>query len=160
MKTILACIIAIVVALGLGYWKGSYDAGVETALQVSAANDVAREKEKQMGEVAATYATVLRKKEKDAEKKITNLRIAVANGERKLFIPVTTKAPDCSVSTTSDASTSNRSNPGETRAELNGQVAEALISITAEGDSAIRKLNICISQYNEIKDKLNDPVKH
>jgi len=160
MKTILACIIAILVALGAGYWKGSYDAGVKTALQVSAANDVAREKEKQMGEVAATYATVLRKKEKDAEKKITNLRIAVANGERKLFIPVTTKAPDCSVSTTSDASTSSGSNSGETRAELNGQVAQDLISIVAEGDSAIRKLNVCISQYNEIKDKLNDPVKH
>jgi len=160
MKTILACIIAILVALGLGYWKGSYDAGVETALQVSAANDVAREKEKQISEVATTYSTILRKKEKDAEKKITNLRIAVANGERKLFIPVTTKAPDCSVSTTSDASTSNRSNSGETRAELDGQVAQDLISITAEGDSAIRKLNICISQYNEIKDKLNDPVKH
>jgi hypothetical protein len=160
MKTILACIIAILVALGLGYWKGSYDAGVETALQVSAANNVAREKEKQIGEVAATYATVLRKKEKDAEKKITNLRIAVANGERKLFIPVTTKASDCSVSTTSDASTSSGSNSGETRAELNGQVAQDLISIVAEGDSVIRKLNVCISQYNEIKDKLNDPVKH
>jgi len=157
MKTILACIIAILVALGVGYWKGSYDAGVKTALQVSAANDAAREKEKQIGEVAATYATVLRKKEKDAEKKITNLRIAVANGERKLFIPA--KASDCSVSTTSDASTSSGSNSGETRAELDGQVAQDLISIVAEGDNAIRKLNVCISQYNEIKDKLNDPIK-
>jgi len=157
MKTILACIIAILIALGLGYWKGSYDAGVKTALQVSAANDVAREKEKQMGEVATTYATVLRKKEKDAEKKIANLRVAVANGERKLFLP--TKAPDCSVSTTPDASTSSGSNSGETRTELDRQVAQDLISIVAEGDTAIRKLNVCIDQYNEIKDKLNDPVK-
>jgi len=157
MRTILVCVIAILIAFGLGYWKGSYDAGVETALQVSAANDVARETEKQMGEVATTYATVLRKKEKDAQKKITDLRIAVANGERKLFLP--TQAPNCSVSTPSDAPTPSGSNSRETRTELDRQVAESLIAITSEGDSAIRKLNVCISQYNEIKDKINDPIK-
>lgn len=153
MKVLLVCVTVFIVFVG-GYWKGSYDKGVATALEVAVANDDAREKEKQLTTVATTYASVLRKNESNAQKKINDLRVAVASGERKLFIP--TQAPNCSVQTSSDASTTSGSDTGETRAELDRKIADSLIAITAEGDTAIRKLNTCIEQYNSVKDKLND----
>lgn len=155
MRILIGCVVALLV-FGGGYWKGNYDKGVETALEVAAANDAARQTETQLTTVATTYATVLRKNETNAQKKITDLRTAVSSGERKLFIPVPTQAPNCSVQTTTDATPASGSNTGETRAELDRTVAETLITLTAEGDTAIRKLNVCISQYNEIKEKLND----
>lgn len=155
MKLLITCVVVLLV-FGGGYWKGSYDKGVETALQVIEANEKARATETQLATVATTYASTLRKNEQNAQKKITDLRTAVASGERKLFIPVPTQAPNCSVSTTTDANPTSRSDTGETRAELDRKVADALISIAAEGDTAIRKLNVCIEQYNAVKDKLND----
>jgi len=153
MKLLVTCVVVLLV-FGGGYWKGSYDKGVETALEVAAANDAARQTETQLTSVATTYATVLRKNETNAQKKITDLRTAVASGERKLFIP--TQAPNCGVQTATDASSASGSNTGEARAELDRKVADSLIAITAEGDTAIRKLNTCIEQYNTVKDKLND----
>jgi hypothetical protein len=155
MRILIGCVVALIV-FGGGYWKGSYDKGVETALEVVAANDKARNTETQLATVATTYASVLRKNEQNAQKKITDLRTAVSSGERKLFIPVTTQAPNCSVQTTTDATPASGSDTGEARAELDRKVADSLVALTAEGDTAIRKLNVCISQYNEIKEKLND----
>jgi len=155
MKILIGCVVALIV-FGGGYWKGSYDKGVEIALEVVAANDKARDTETQLTTVATTYASVLRKNEQNAQKKITDLRTAVSSGERKLFIPVPTQTPNCSVQTTTDAIPTSGSDTRETRAELDRKVAESLIALTAEGDTAIRKLNVCISQYNEIKEKLND----
>jgi len=149
----LACVV-VLLALAGAYWKGSYDKGVEVALQVEEANNTARETEKQMAVVATTYATTLRKKETNAQKEITSLRTAVASGERRLFIP--TQAPDCSVQPTTDTSPASGSDAGEARAELDRKVADSLIALTAEGDTAIRKLNACIDQYNTIKERLND----
>lgn len=154
MKALLVCVIAFIVFVG-GYWKGSYDKGVETALEVAAANNDARQKETQLATVATTYANVLRKNESNAQKKISDLRTAVVSGERKLFIPVTTETPNCSVQASTDASTTSGSDTGETRAELDRKVADSLIAITAEGDTAIRKLNTCISLYNELTQKEN-----
>ena len=155
MRILIGCVVALIV-FGGGYWKGSYDKGVETALEVVAANDKARNTETQLATVATTYASVLRKNEQNAQKKITDLRTAVSSGERKLFIPVTTQAPNCSVQTTTDATPASGSDTGEARAELDRKDADSLVALTAEGDTAIRKLNVCISQYNEIKEKLND----
>jgi len=39
----------------------------------------------------------------------------------------------------------------ETRAELDGRVAQALVDLTARGDQAIRQLNTCIDQYNQVR---------
>lgn len=153
MKLLVTCVVVLLVFVG-GYWKGNYDKGVETALEVAAANDAARQTETQLNSVATTYATVLRKNETNAQKKITDLRTAVASGERKLFIP--TQAPNYGVQTSTDASSTSGSDTGEARAELDRKVADSLIAITAEGDTAIRKLNVCIEQYNTVKDKLND----
>jgi len=158
MRNLLLSVALFVSAFGGGYWKGGYDKGVETALEVVEANYIARNTEAQLLTVATTYAETLRKNEQNAQKKITDLRVAVSSGERKLFIPVATQATNCSVQPATDAAPTSGSDAGETRAELDRKVAESLIAITAEGDTAIRKLNICINQYNEIKEKINDPT--
>lgn len=153
MKILVGICIAFLLFIG-GYWKGTYDKGLSVAVEVAEANEQARQVETQMAVVATTYATTLRKNETNAQKKISDLRTAVASGERKLFIP--TEAPNCGVQASTDASPASGSDTGEARAELDRKVADSLISLTAEGDTAIRKLNICIEQYNTIKDKLND----
>lgn len=155
MKLLLVCVVAIL-ALGGAYWKGSYDKGVEVALEVIEANEKARETEKQMAVVATTYATTLRKNETNAQKKINDLRVAVASGERRLFIP--TQAPNCGVQASTDALPASGAT-GTTSAELDRTVADSLIALTAEGDTAIRKLNICIDQYNSMKETINATLR-
>ena len=109
-------------------------------------NEKARETEKQMAVVATTYADTLRKSNKDAEKKITTLRANIATGDLRLSIP--TQSPVCP---SSDAAPAVGDNSGETRTELDREVARSLIAITAEGDTAIRKLNACIETYNTLR---------
>ncbi len=114
--------------------------------EIAALNEKARETEKQMAVVATTYADTLRKANKNAEKKITTLRANIATGDLRLSIP--TQSPVCS---SSDATTTVGDNSGETRTELDREVATSLIAITAEGDTAIRKLNACIETYNTLR---------
>lgn len=78
---------------------------------------------------------------KDAESKITDLRRRVQSGAVRL-----------SVATRSGAVSSNPgTEAGETRAELDAQTADDLVAIAADGDRAIRELNLCIDQYNAIR---------
>jgi prophage endopeptidase len=67
---------------------------------------------------------------------------ALHDGSLRLSIPVSPQA-GCTVSATGD---------GQARAELDGQVSEALIAITNDGDQAIVQLNSCIDRYNQIKE--------
>jgi len=62
----------------------------------------------------------------------------------RLFVPVTSKG-GCATSA---------SNNGQERAELDGQTAEDLIRLVAEGDRAIVELNSCIDRYEAIRKTL------
>lgn len=81
------------------------------------------------------------KEKKDAESKIADLRRRVQSGAVRMSVNATA----CTVS----------QNPGtgtvQTRAELDGQTADDLIAIAADGDAAIRELNLCIDKYNALK---------
>lgn len=68
----------------------------------------------------------------------------VLAGRPRLYVPVTTKG-GCAPSAPND---------GQARAELDGQTAEDLIRLVAEGDRAIIDLNSCIDRYNQIRDTL------
>jgi hypothetical protein len=143
---LLAVLLAVLSSFGGGYWKGGYDSDLKQQAEIAALNEKARETEKQMMVVATTYADTLRKSNKDAEKKITTLRANVATGDLRLSIPT-----QSSVCSSSVASITAGDNSGETRTELDRSVAESLIAITAEGDTAIRKLNACIETYNTLR---------
>jgi hypothetical protein len=146
MRNLLSGLVALLLVFGGGYWYGKEAEYNRQQAEIAALNAKARETEKQMAVVATTYADTLRKSNKDAEKKITTLRAAVASGDVRLSIP--TQGSVCSSSV---ASITTGDNDGETRAELDRSVGEALIAITAEGDTAIRKLNACIETYNTLR---------
>jgi hypothetical protein len=91
-------------------------------------------------------ATKLKKENDAAKSQINTLRNYVASGVVRLSI-----ATQTSVSTASN--TAPASGNQQARAELDPKAANALISIAADGDEAIRKLNSCIDSYNQVRVK-------
>jgi prophage endopeptidase len=144
---ILGIVMAVLSSFGAGYYSGEQSENTRQQIEVARLNQQARETEQRMGEVAQTYAQTLRKANNVAKAKETKLRTDIASGERKLFIPV--KAPECAVHTASD--TSVASGDTEARAELDGRTAQALVDLTSRGDQAIRSLNACIDQYDQMR---------
>jgi hypothetical protein len=136
--------------LGFGY--ESYLIGIKheknrQQLEIAALNAEARDTEQRMAAVAQTYAQTLRKTNDVAKIKETRLRADIASGEHKLFVSI--KAPDCPIQAAADATITSGNT--ETRAELNRGIAEALINITSRGDQAIRQLNVCVDQYETMR---------
>jgi hypothetical protein len=144
---ILGIVMAVLSSFGGGYFKGEHDEYTRQQVEIAALNAKARETEQAMAQVAQSYGQTLRKANNVAKAKEDKLRADIATGERRLFIPV--KAPECAVHTASD-STAPSGNT-ETRAELDSGVAQALVDLTSRGDTAIRSLNVCIDQYNEMR---------
>ena len=145
----LGVVFAILSAAAVGYFKGENDEQERQQIEIAALNAKAREAEQRMADVAQTYAQTLRKANDVAKSKKTKLRIDLASGERKLFIPV--KATECAVPAAADAPAP--SGGAETRAELDGRTAQALVDLTSRGDQAIRNLNTCIDQYNQMRNQ-------
>ena len=79
-----------------------------------------------------------KKESEEYEKTIRSLRADVASGKLQL---------------SAKAKTITVSESGEKRCELDPEVSERLISITEDGDKAIRELNMCIDKYNAARDK-------
>ena len=146
---LLGILLAVLSSFGAGYWKGKDAEYTRQQVEIARLNQEARETEQRMAEVANTYAQTLRKANNVAKVKENKLRADIADGALKLRIPV--KAPVCPVPASADSPAP--SGDTETRAELDGRVAQALIDITARGDQAIRDLNTCIDQYNEMRNK-------
>ena len=80
------------------------------------------------------------KEKKNAETEIADLRKRIKSGAVRMSVPATA----CTVSENTGAGIE------QTRAELDPQTADDLVTIAADGDAAIRDLNLCIDQYNAI----------
>lgn len=150
MKSAIAYILLSIFVFAGGYYKGNLDEYEEQQVEVQRLNKQSKEAEDRLATVATTYATTIRKADNAAKIKQSKLIADIKSGERKLFFP--TQQTTSSVSTTDN--TSATSGNTETRAELDGRTAEALITITSRGDKAIRDLNMCIDQYNEVKKEI------
>ena len=138
---------AIFSSFGGGYYKGKHDENTRQQIEIAALNADARQKEQALTFAVNAQANQLMKANQNA-KLLSQKRAAdIDSGALKLRIAV--KASECSVHTSSDTSTSTGVNSGTTSAELDGETSKALIAITDEGDAAIRKLNTCLSLYNE-----------
>jgi hypothetical protein len=144
---LLGIVLAVLGSFGAGYYSGEQNEYERQQIEIAALNAKARETEQRMGEVAQTYAQTLRKANNVAKAKETKLRSDIASGERKLFIPV--QAPECAVPATEDSPTPVGDT--ETRAELDPRIAESLVDLTSRGDQAIRSLNACIDQYEQMR---------
>lgn len=126
-----------------GWWSGNQIAKLEKdhAETVLKAEQDARKKEQAMQAEHDTLARKHEKEKKNAQTEINRLRGRIRAGTVRLSVPATA----CAVS----------QNPGtgiaETRAELDGKTADDLVAIAADGDEAIRKLNLCIDQYKALQ---------
>jgi hypothetical protein len=144
---ILSIVLALLGSFGSGYWKGSNDEEAQQQIEIAALNAKARETEQAMAQVAQTYGQTLRKANDAAKIKENKLRNDIVSSKLKLFVPV--QAPECAVPATE--ATPAPSGDTETRAELDPRIAESLVDLTSRGDQAIRSLNACIDQYNEMR---------
>jgi len=144
---ILGVVLALLGSFAGGYYKGELAEDTRQQIEIAAANDKTRQTEQNMVVVANTYAQTLQKANNDAKIKTQKLYSDINNGTLKLRIPV--KAPECAVPATADTPTSSGS--AETRAELDTAVAQSLVNLTSRGDQAIRSLNTCIDQYDEMR---------
>jgi hypothetical protein len=145
---LLGILMAVLSAAGGGYYKGKHDENTRQQVEIAALNAKARDTEQAMAKVANTYAETLRKSQNAARSKETKLRADVASGALRLSIP--TQSAVCSTSVTTATAGSD---DGEARAESSGStdVATNLLQIASDGDSAIRKLNLCIETYETLR---------
>lgn len=142
---LLGILMAVLSAFGGGYYKGSHDEVTRQQLEIAALNAEARQKEQALVSAIQTQATKLQKANQDAKLAQQKRDADIDSGALKLRIPV--KAPNCSVPTTSDASSTPRDSVQAT-AELDREIAKSLVSITDQGDANTRQLNACIDAYN------------
>jgi hypothetical protein len=144
---ILSIVLALLGSFSSGYYKGEQDEYERQQIEIAALNVKARETEQRMGEVAQTYAQTLRKANDVAKVKENKLRNDIVSGKLRLFVPVQT--PECAVPAAED--TPAPAGDTETRAELDPRIAESLVDLASRGDQAIRSLNACIDQYEEMR---------
>ena len=128
---------AIAVALSAylyGHHAGYAQKETEDALEIARLNTEMNQKK---DEQDAKDATV----KQEFETKLSGI---IASRPR-LYVPVTSKG-GCATSAAND---------GQARAELDGQTAEELIRLVAEGDRAIIDLNSCIDRYEAVRSTLS-----
>jgi hypothetical protein len=142
---LLSILIAISSSFGGGYFKGKHDEVTRQQLEIAALNAEARQKEQILISTIQTQSNKLQKANQDAKLAQQKRNADIDSGSLKLRIPV--KAPDCSISTASDASATS-GNSVQATAELDPTIAKSLIAITDQGDANTRQLNACIDAYN------------
>jgi len=125
----------------------------EDQVEIDRLNQEARAKEQELNEKVNQTASALRKANNEAQTKISKLTADVQSGVVRLSIPISSNAL-C-------ATDSSRAANGDstTRAELDAKASANLISITADGDKAIRSLNACIASYNEVRQTLMEKIE-
>ena len=142
---LLSIVLAVLSAFGGGYYKGGQDEFAKQQMEIAALNQKSRETEQKMAEESNELAMKLKKAENDAKTVSQKRNSAIDSGALKLRIPV--KAPDCSVPTTTDATSPPRDSV-QASAELDRETAKSLVAITDQGDANTRQLNACIDAYN------------
>lgn len=131
---IIAVILAVLGAFGYGRHAGYVQKETEDALEIARLNtEMNHKKEEQDAKDAEV--------KQEFETKLSG----ILSSRPRLYVPVTTKG-GCSTSATDN---------GQARAELDGQTAEDLIRLVAEGDRAIIDLNSCIDRYTQVKETLD-----
>jgi cobalamin biosynthesis Mg chelatase CobN len=150
---ILGIVLAVLSAFGSGYWKGSEDEITRQQLEIAKLNAEARQKEQILVSAIQTQATKLQKANQDAKLVQQKRNADIDSGALRLRIPV--KATYCPVQTTTDTAPAS-GDSGEERAELDAETAKSLVTITDDGDEAIRQLAACQQAYESIYNTLKE----
>jgi len=144
---LLGIVLFVLSAFGGGYYKGGQDEVTKQQLEIAKLNGEARQKEQALTAAVNAQATQLMKANQNAKLLQQKHNADIDSGALKLRIAV--KASGCPVPASADATATAGVDSGSASAELDGETSKALIAITDEGDAAIRKLNTCLSLYNE-----------
>jgi len=149
---VIAGLIALGAALGVYEHHAGYaEAVADMEAKVAKANEQARQTEEVLSNTLSDTSTKLRKAQKNADKYAAKLKLDVGDGSLRLSIPV---SPQGCVQASADAPVTS-GDSGSTRAELDRQTSQDLISITEDGNAAIRKHAACVAAYNEVREQLN-----
>lgn len=143
IKTLFALAL-LVIGFAVGYAFGERKVAElkkQYAEAAQTAEQQAREKEKTMQQEHDSLLAEHEKYRKNAETEIHNLRRRVLSGDVRLSVPAATNTVP--------------GNPGigadKARCELDPKTADDLIGIAADGDTAVRELNLCIDMYNAVR---------
>lgn len=120
----------------LNQLKADYAEQVQLALQEN------RNLEKRMQADADAMTVKYQKEQKNAEKTIKDLRSRIASGDLRLSVRT---------ESTSGMPGGSGVESSEGRADVDRGTAQALVAITERGDSAIRRLNLCIDRYEFVR---------
>jgi len=142
---LLGILMAVGSAFTGGYYKGSTDEVTRQQLEIAALNAEARQKEQALVAAIQTQADQLVKANNDAKLLQQKRNSDLDTGALKLRIPV--KAANCPVQAAPDAPATS-GNSVQATAELDREIAKALVAITDDGDKNTRQLNACIDAYN------------
>ena len=148
---LLALLLTLISTFGGGYFKGKRDENSRQQIEIAAANQFAREKEQALVAAVNAQAGQLIKVNNNAKIEIAKRDAVIASGALKLRIPV--KAPECPISTPTDAESSSR--PDTRTAEIQPETARAILAIGDEADTTVRKLNACLAIYNQTREMIN-----
>ena len=146
MKGLLSGLIALLLTFGGGYFYGKHVEAEAQQVEINKLNTQARIKEQALATAVTTTAEALRKTNEKAKTVTKERDAAIDSGALKLRVPVKTTCP---VYTPTDTPSPSGDNRGEASAELDREIAKALVAITDEGNRAIEKLNACITMYNQ-----------
>ena len=146
MKGLLSGLIALLLTFGGGYFYGKYVEREAQQVEVDRLNTEARAKEQALATAVTTTADALRKTNEKAKLATKERDAAIDSGALRLRVKAT-----CPVPAATDPSVAAGDNRGEASAELDREIAKALVAITDEGNRAIEKLNACITMYNNAR---------
>jgi hypothetical protein len=146
MKGLLSGLIALLLTFGGGYFYGKYVEREAQQVEVDRLNTEARAKEQALATAVTTTADALRKTNEKAKLATKERDAAIDSGALRLRLKTT-----CPVSAATDPSVAAGDSGGTPSAELDREIAKALVAITDEGNRAIEKLNACITMYNNAR---------
>jgi hypothetical protein len=152
---ILGIVFAIIGAFGSGYYKGGEAEAEKQQLEIARLNNEARQKEQALVSAVHTTATQLVKANNDAKIQIAKRNSDIDSGTLRLRIPV--KPTVCPVHTPGDPPAPSGTDTGT--AELQPETAKDILAVGDDADATIRKLNACITAYNQIREALNPKGK-
>jgi hypothetical protein len=136
---------AVVAALGVyftGHHRGWNERDMEMQVEIAKKNGEARETEQKLTEEINATSTKLSEVNNVVNEKQSALDRAISAGRVRLPAPGCVQAAPNAPAPSGDT---------ETRAELDPRIAESLVDLTSRGDQAIRSLNTCIDQYEEMR---------
>jgi prophage endopeptidase len=129
--------------------KEGYQRSEDEVVQKIAENNTkSRKVENNLNQRVIDLSTELEKVKENAKKEIAKRNADIASSKLRLYVQ--TKSPVCP---SKDASSTI--GPDTATAQLDPAFAQSIVTITDDGDTAIRKLNACIATYNQVREMIN-----